>query len=63
MNSLINYYFIIGSTLGFDKKIKDKSNSLVSFAKITYTHQMMQYILLDQIFRTFKIIKNEKYHK
>ena len=55
--------FIIGSSHGLDKKIKDESNSLLSFSKMTFTHQMMQYILLEQIFRSFKIIKNEKYHK
>ncbi|MGL4616815.1 MAG: 23S rRNA (pseudouridine(1915)-N(3))-methyltransferase RlmH [Mycoplasmoidaceae bacterium] len=55
--------FIIGSSHGLEKKIKDESNDLLSFSKMTFTHQMMQYILLEQIFRAFKIIKNEKYHK
>ncbi|MGL4357611.1 MAG: 23S rRNA (pseudouridine(1915)-N(3))-methyltransferase RlmH [Cetobacterium sp.] len=55
--------FIIGSSYGLDKKIKDESSDLLSFSKMTFTHQMMQYILLEQIFRAFKINKNEKYHK
>ncbi|MGL5246484.1 MAG: 23S rRNA (pseudouridine(1915)-N(3))-methyltransferase RlmH [Mycoplasmoidaceae bacterium] len=55
--------FIIGSSYGLDKKIKDESNNILSFSKMTFTHQMMQYILLEQIFRAFKINKNEKYHK
>ncbi|MGL5246486.1 MAG: 23S rRNA (pseudouridine(1915)-N(3))-methyltransferase RlmH [Mycoplasmoidaceae bacterium] len=55
--------FIIGSSYGLDKKIKNESNNLLSFSKMTFTHQMMQYILLEQIFRAFKINKNEKYHK
>ena len=52
--------FIIGRSHGLDKKIKDESNRLVSFSKMTFTHQKMQYILLVQIYRSFKIIKNEK---
>ncbi|MGL5591160.1 MAG: 23S rRNA (pseudouridine(1915)-N(3))-methyltransferase RlmH [Mycoplasmoidaceae bacterium] len=55
--------FIIGSSYGLDKKIKEESNNLLSFSKMTFNHQMMQYILLEQIFRAFKINRNEKYHK
>ena len=55
--------FIIASSHGLAKKIKDHSNSLLPLSKMTFTHEMMQYILLEQIFRSFKIIKNEKYHK
>ena len=55
--------FIIGSSHGLDKKIKGESDRLVSFSKMTFTHQVMQYILLEQICRSYKVIKNEKYHK
>ncbi|MFA7674384.1 MAG: 23S rRNA (pseudouridine(1915)-N(3))-methyltransferase RlmH [Clostridia bacterium] len=55
--------FIIGGSLGLSKSVKDRGDLLLSFSKMTFTHQMMRVILLEQIYRAFKIEKNETYHK
>lgn len=58
-----NITFIIGSSNGLDEEIKKMSNKKISFSKMTFPHQMFRIILLEQIYRAFKIINNEKYHK
>jgi len=58
-----NITFIIGGSYGLDKSIKDRSNYQLSFSKLTFPHQLFRVILLEQIYRSFKIIKNESYHK
>lgn len=55
--------FIIGSSNGLSSNIKNKSNMLLSFSKLTYPHGLFRGILLEQIYRSFKIINNESYHK
>lgn len=55
--------FIIGGSYGIDKKIKEKSNFALSFSKMTFPHQLFRVILLEQIYRAFKINNNESYHK
>ena len=55
--------FIIGESNGLSNIIKDKSNLLLSFSKLTYPHGLFRGILLEQIYRSFKIINNETYHK
>ena len=55
--------FIIGESNGLSNIIKDKSNMLLSFSKLTYPHGLFRGILLEQIYRSFKIINNETYHK
>ena len=59
-NSTIN--FVIGGSLGLAKIIKDKGNELISFSQLTFPHQLIRMFLLEQIFRSFKIIHNETYH-
>lgn len=54
--------FIIGGSYGISEKIKTKCN-LISFSKLTFPHQLFRVILLEQIYRSFKIINNESYHK
>ena len=54
--------FIIGGALGLHQKIRDKVDYVLSFSHMTFTHQMIRLILLEQIYRAFKIIKNEPYH-
>lgn len=58
-----NINFIIGSSHGINNKIKEKANLLLSFSKMTFPHQLFQIILLEQIYRSFTILKNIKYHK
>lgn len=58
-----NITFIIGGSYGLDKTIKERSNYQLSFSKLTFPHQLFRVILLEQIYRSFKIIKNESYHK
>lgn len=55
--------FIIGGSLGLSKKVTSKSNFKLSFSRMTFPHQIMRFILLEQIYRGFRIIKNEPYHK
>ncbi len=55
--------FVIGGSLGLHKKISDISNYKLSFSKMTFPHQLMRVILLEQIYRSFRIINNEPYHK
>ncbi len=58
-----NITFIIGSSNGFDEEIKSIANKKISFSKLTFPHQLFRVILLEQIYRAFKIINNESYHK
>lgn len=55
--------FIIGSSYGLCDEVKRRSNFKLSFSKMTFPHQLMRLILLEQIYRSFKIINNETYHK
>ncbi len=64
--TFINYPtidFIIGESNGLSDEIKNKSNMLLSFSKLTYPHGLFRGILLEQIYRSFKILNNESYHK
>ncbi|MDL2280388.1 23S rRNA (pseudouridine(1915)-N(3))-methyltransferase RlmH [Selenomonadales bacterium OttesenSCG-928-I06] len=54
--------FIIGGPFGLSNKVKEKASFKLSFSKMTFTHQMIRLFLLEQIYRAFKISKNEKYH-
>ena len=62
--SLINstITFIIGGTLGLTDDILQMSNEKICFSKMTFPHQLIRVFLLEQIFRAFKISKNETYH-
>lgn len=65
-NTLISYSsicFIIGGSDGLDDEIKSLSNYKLSFSKMTFPHQLFRIILLEQIYRAFKIMNNESYHK
>lgn len=55
--------FIIGGSCGIDDEIKNKANKLISFSKQTFPHQLFRVMLLEQIYRCYKIINNEAYHK
>jgi len=58
-----NITFIIGGSNGLDDEIKKLSNYKLSFSKLTFPHQLFRVILLEQIYRSFKILNNETYHK
>ena len=55
--------FIIGSSCGLSKKVRDLSDLKLSLSKMTFLHQFTRLILIEQIYRAFKISKNETYHK
>lgn len=58
-----NIVFVIGSSNGFDDEIYKRFRKRISFSKMTFPHQLFRVLLLEQIYRSFKIINNEKYHK
>ena len=58
-----NICFIIGGSLGLSDSVKKISNEKLSFSDMTFPHQLMRVVLLEQIYRSFKIINNEPYHK
>lgn len=60
--SISRLVIICGGAYGFDEQIYQRSNQLLSLSKMTYTHQMVRLIFLEQLYRAFTIIKNEKYH-
>lgn len=55
--------FVIGGPLGLSKTVLEKANEVLSLSRLTLTHEMSRLILLEQIYRSFTIIHNEKYHK
>ena len=65
-NILINnssITFIIGGSYGLHEDVKARSNYKLSFSKLTFPHQLFRVILLEQIYRSYKILNNESYHK
>lgn len=55
--------FIIGGSLGLSREVIEKSNLKLSFSKMTFPHQLMRMVLLEQIYRSFRIIRGEPYHR
>lgn len=55
--------FIIGGSIGLGEEVIKKSNYALSFSKMTFPHQLMRVILLEQIYRSYRIINREPYHK
>ena len=58
-----NITFIIGGSYGIEKSIKEKAKFHLSFSKLTFPHQLFRVLLLEQIYRAFKIMNHESYHK
>ena len=58
-----NISFIIGGSLGLSDRVKKRADYLLSFSHMTFPHQLMRVILFEQIYRAFRIINNEPYHK
>ncbi|MBZ6484677.1 23S rRNA (pseudouridine(1915)-N(3))-methyltransferase RlmH [Priestia aryabhattai] len=55
--------FVIGGSLGLSSEVMKRSNAALSFSKMTFPHQLMRLVLVEQIYRAFRIIRNEPYHK
>lgn len=58
-----NFVFVIGGSLGLSTAVMKRSNAAISFGKMTYPHQLMRLILVEQIYRVFRINHGEPYHK
>lgn len=58
-----NISFVIGGSYGLSDELKNRANDSISLSKMTFLHQMTRLILLEQIYRAFKINRNETYHK
>ena len=63
IHSNSNICFIIGGSLGLSDDVLTKANMKLSFSDMTFPHQLMRVILLEQIYRAFRINNNEPYHK
>lgn len=55
--------FIIGGSIGLGKEVLEKSDLALSFSKMTFPHQLMRVVLLEQVYRSYRIINGEPYHK
>ncbi len=55
--------FVIGGSLGLHSSVSSRADFKLSFSKLTFPHQLMRVILLEQIYRSYRIIENEPYHK
>jgi 23S rRNA (pseudouridine1915-N3)-methyltransferase len=58
-----NLVFVIGGSLGLHESVSRRADYKLSFSKMTFPHQLMRVILLEQIYRSYRILSNEPYHK
>lgn len=63
IRGISSIYFVIGGSLGLHKSVLERSNQSLSFSDMTFPHQLMRVILSEQIYRAFRIINKEPYHK
>lgn len=63
VNGVSHLVFIIGGSLGLTPKVLSRADFKLSFSKMTFPHQLMRVVLLEQIYRSFRIRNNEPYHK
>ena len=63
INGVSHIVFVIGGSLGLHNIIKKKADLAVSFSKMTFPHQLMRVVLLEQVYRAYRIINGEPYHK
>lgn len=62
LNGKSNLSFIIGGAFGLSAELREKADMKISFSRMTFTHQMVKLLLVEQIYRAFKINRGEKYH-
>jgi len=60
--SVKNLVFVIGGAYGFSEKMYKRANGMISFSKLTFSHQMIRLLLCEQVYRAFTIIRGEAYH-
>ena len=58
-----NITFVIGGSLGLSNEVRERANFKLKLSEMTFTHQMTRIIILEQIYRAFKIMSGETYHK
>ena len=58
-----NIVFVIGGSLGLSEEVRKRANYKLCFSKMTFPHQLFRVMLLEQVYRGFRIINNEPYHK
>ena len=63
VSGISHMVFVIGGSLGLSKKVLKRADYLLSFSKMTFPHQLMRVILLEQVYRGFRIRNHEPYHK
>jgi 23S rRNA (pseudouridine1915-N3)-methyltransferase len=62
LESVKTLVFIVGGPFGFSKSIYNRANYLLSLSKMTFSHQIIRLLFIEQLYRAFTIIKGEKYH-
>lgn len=63
INGKSSVTFVIGGSLGLSREILNRADEKLSFSRMTFPHQLMQMILLEQIYRSYRIMRKEPYHK
>jgi len=62
MNAGLNLVFVIGGPFGFSEEVYAKSNQKIALSQMTFSHQMVRLFFIEQLYRSFSILKGEKYH-
>lgn len=63
VNGVSHVYFVIGGSLGLSDEVIKRADYKLSFSKMTFPHQLMRVILLEQVYRSYRIMNHEPYHK
>ena len=63
IDSVSHIMFVIGGSLGLDERVLKRADYKLSFSHMTFPHQLMRVVLLEQIYRGYRIMKGEPYHK
>jgi len=63
VDGISHIIFLIGGSLGMEEELLKRADFKLSFSKMTFPHQMMRMILLEQVYRSYRIMKGEPYHK